>query len=459
MPPTDPTRETPILPPGIPQTAEYRRIQGIKARLGRLNARAHAVRAEEARLAAERHALEADIAVASRELERAVHTPPPSGHDPTASLPDEVMVHILLLLPFAMLWEGRCSLVCRRWRNLVQTAPVRRRKREGRWEAYAHNWIRPKTIGESGAYGAVRALAVGKDTTMFSGSADGVVRAWSGANGVLLRTMRGHEAEVRALAVDTDGTVFSGSYDRTIKVWSGTDGTLVRTMAGHTDKVKSIVLGHRHRRLYSGSDDGTIRVWSRDHGTLIRTLQGHASAVRALAIGANGDVYSASTDATIRIWSGDTCDHITTLDGHWVVSLAVGPQGNVYAGSADDTIHVWSGHDGRPLTTLTGHTNNIVAIACGPDGRVFSAAWDNTLRVWPAHDSAEDQDDAEESGGGSGSTSSRNETHIRRPDRRKHHGFYCPLELALPNVRAHALACGPDGKVYSASYAGTIQVW
>jgi WD40 repeat protein len=243
----------------------------------------------------------------------------------------------LLLVPFKALWTGRCAAVCRRWRAVAESEPVKRRKRNGKWEAYANGWIEPRKL--TGHGGNVVSPAVGRDGTIFSGSSR-AVRVWNWGNEI--RTLKGHTNWVRCLAVGPDGTVYSGSFDRTVRVWSGEDGALIRTLIGHNDAVLAVAVGSNDK-IYSGSEDSTIRVWSTQDGAHIQTLEGHTNRVIALLLGLDGRVYSASHDSTIRVWSGDDGAHIQTLEEHTdsVTAMAWGPDGKLYSGSYDCTIRVW----------------------------------------------------------------------------------------------------------------------
>jgi WD40 repeat protein len=107
-----------------------------------------------------------------------------------------------------------------------------------------------------------------------------------------------------ALAIAGNDTVYSGSHDRTIRAWSATDGSHLRILHGHTGSVDALAIG-ADECLYSGADDGTIRMWSGSDGTHIRTLVGHRSnsTVQALAVSPDGELFSGSSDHTIRVWS------------------------------------------------------------------------------------------------------------------------------------------------------------
>ena len=56
-------------------------------------------------------ALRREIKAAESELDAAVSAPVSDGRDPTESLPDELIVMIMLMLPLPTLWSGACKRV------------------------------------------------------------------------------------------------------------------------------------------------------------------------------------------------------------------------------------------------------------------------------------------------------------------------------------------------------------
>jgi hypothetical protein len=369
-----------LSPVDTPSVAE--RIASVKARLAVIRKKKRPSKAVRAKVMAEaEEQIWAEVALVERELSALVNAPLSGERDPFEWLPDELIVMIMLMLPFEVLWSGACERVCLRWSRLMESAPVTRRKREGRWAAYEAGLIKPRDL--EGHNEGVCALAVGLDGKVYSGSNDMTIRVWSGTDGTHIQTLVGHTGWVSALAMGLDGKVYSGSSDKTIRVWSGTDGTHLQTLAGHTRCVSAVAVG-LDGKVYSGSYDHTIRVWRGTDGRHLQTLVGHTGWVWALAVGLNGKVYSGSADKTIRVWSGDNGSHLQTLVGHTnsVCALAVGLNGKVYSGSSDTTIRVWSGEDGTHLQTLVGHTRSVCALAVGPDGKVYSGSYDGTIRVW-----------------------------------------------------------------------------
>ncbi|KAL6861737.1 hypothetical protein ACP4OV_017437 [Aristida adscensionis] len=197
---------------------------------------------------------------------------------------------------------------------------------------------------------AVTALALSPDGEhMYSVSWDRSLKAWR------LRDLRcvesvaaAHDDAINAVAAATDGRVFTGSADGTVKAWRRhADGqrrlALVGTMARHRSAVNALAVapapggagaGRQVIVLYSGACDTTVVVWEGASGgggdmAAAATLRGHGGAVLCLAA-AGSVVCSGSADRTVRVWrrgsppaGGYTC--LAVLDGHAgaVKSLAV----------------------------------------------------------------------------------------------------------------------------------------
>ena len=330
------------------------------------------------------------------ELDGLIDASVSGGHDPTLSLPDEIMVIIFRMVPFEVLWGGVLERVCQRWRQIVQKSSLlKRRKQAERWVAYEAEAITPVEL--KGHTRGVGALVVGRDGKIYSSSHDGTVRVWSGVDGTHLQTLALREssaddfAEANVFAVGSDGKLYTSQYC-TIRGWSGADGTHLYMLEGHTMAVIALAVG-LDGKIYSGSNDRTIRVWSGEDGRHLQTLAGHTGTVLRLAVGPDGRIYSAGFDDTIRVWSGVDGALVQTLkapvyDGETmrVGALAVGPDGKIYTGSQHGTIRVWSSVDGAHVQTLVGHTRLVRTVAVGLDGTIYSGALDGTIRVWSSKD-------------------------------------------------------------------------
>jgi WD40 repeat protein len=320
---------------------------------------------------------------ANAELDALVVAPIPSGDDPTAWLPDELLILILLQVG----WRRGCEAVCRRWRGLCQDVALKRQLREDWWEEYAAERLEPRRLHGHRGGGEVTCLAIGHNGKVYSGSKDDMVRVWSTRGGQLLQTLEGHMDWVQTLAVAQDGTLYSGSLDCTVRVWSGENSIHLRTLSGHTSYVYALAIA-ANGNVFSGSHDRTVRVWSGLDGTHLHTLVGHTQNVSALAA-SRDKVYSGSLDFTIRVWSATDGAHLQTLTGHTdiVYTLAFGPDGNLFSGSRDKTVRVWCGTDGIHLRTLRcDGTNGVHSLAVGLDGRLFIGGISGIVHTWRALD-------------------------------------------------------------------------
>jgi WD40 repeat protein len=171
--------------------------------------RARAVRdAAIERATTERDAVRVEMASAESELNALVNAPVSGGRDPFEWLPDELIVMIVQMLPFEVIWSGVCERVCLQWARLMESTPVKRRKRDERWAVYEKGAIKAREL--EGHTEPVRAFAVALDGKMYSGSSDMTIRVWSGVDSTHLQTLVGHTDSVLALTVGLDGKVYSG---------------------------------------------------------------------------------------------------------------------------------------------------------------------------------------------------------------------------------------------------------
>src|SRR5437667_33168 len=92
----------------------------------------------------------------------------------------------------------------------------------------------------------------------------------------------GHYISVTAVAYATDGaTVASGGYDRTIKLWRVADGMLLRTLTGHQAPpsfygkpaaIRSLAFSPDGATLASAGNESTVKVWRVADASVIQTL-------------------------------------------------------------------------------------------------------------------------------------------------------------------------------------------
>lgn len=174
---------------------------------------------------------------------------------------------------------------------------------------------------------AVNSVVVGFQGMVFTGSADGKVKAWrrevvgKHMEHVLVSLLLEQEAAVTSLAVSvTSGTVYAGSSDGLVNFWDGEKGFIspAGVLRGHKSAVLCLAAGGR--LVMSGSADNSICVWTREKEsgphTFLSVLTGHGGPVKCLAVEqelpeeesppAERDqtwfLYSGSLDKSVKVW-------------------------------------------------------------------------------------------------------------------------------------------------------------
>lgn len=102
-----------------------------------------------------------------------------------------------------------------------------------------------------------------------------MVQIWSFPDGILQKTLKGHNGWVNDVAFSPDGTILaSGSEDGTIRLWKISDNSILHTIQAHVDwGVNSIAFSPDGTLLATGSVDKTVKLWRVSDGTLLNTLE------------------------------------------------------------------------------------------------------------------------------------------------------------------------------------------
>jgi WD40 repeat protein len=435
--------------PGEPQVEVEHASAELPSSETKLGFKASELKAEVERVAAERDAVRAQRELVKNELDTLVNAPVSEGRDPFEWLPDELVLMILLSLPFEALWYGACAVVCWRWTRLLESAPVKQRKRDGRWAAYAAGVIKP------------RALKVGDDAEH---------RSLEGYDGSLRERMQRMES-VNALAVGPDGKIYSGGksgksrydYHRDISVWRGDDpdNAYLRTLAsfpheGYADAVLAIVVG-LDGKVWSASKDETIRVWAPKSR---ESSQSEEDPVGASGQSSPSDVGSCGTKSPVNTDMDDD-DHDARAE-----SGIVGADGNdddiaaaAAAAAADAADHDNGDADDNTYINTTNEDDNT-----GTSNTNDNATTNDNTTTNDDHDHDHDHDDHDHD---------HDHDHDDLEDLRRLFGGYDPDEYlcrklgddkVLHTLTGHSgsvtsLAVGLDGKIYSGSSDKTIRVW
>ncbi|XVF49731.1 hypothetical protein PTKIN_Ptkin04bG0036900 [Pterospermum kingtungense] len=196
---------------------------------------------------------------------------------------------------------------------------------------------------------------------MYSVSWDKSFKIWDLKNRSCLESVKAHEDAINSLVVSDNGTVYTGSADGLIRVWERGDKerrhSLVATLDKHKSTVNALALNSEGSVLFSGGCDGSIMVWEKGnnddgHVGFVEALWGHSGAILCLIN--VGDLFvSGSSDRTVRVWQrggkegGFHCS--IALEGHEkpVKSLVAVARGvfeevfSICSGSLDGEIKVW----------------------------------------------------------------------------------------------------------------------
>uniref|UniRef100_A0A914UU80 NWD1/2-like winged helix-turn-helix domain-containing protein n=1 Tax=Plectus sambesii TaxID=2011161 RepID=A0A914UU80_9BILA len=245
-------------------------------------------------------------------------------------------------------------------------------------------------------------------TRLLSGNSVGVVSVWDMANGSLIRSYEGHDAEIcgiqtvadnsRVLSMDLADNLhvwmlelvedpdiettftFKGprgliklcpndrdlvarlaTNAKEVKIWTLGEETITpRAKIYHNEEITCMSVTSNGRLLVTGSMDQSLKVWDIETGFLTQVLVGHEDAVHCCAIADDERiVVSGAADKMVMIWEVETGDTLHTLGGHkdsTISAVGVTSDGAV-AFSADKNgwVQAWDAENGRLLSCFSAH--------------------------------------------------------------------------------------------------------
>jgi cytochrome c len=228
--------------------------------------------------------------------------------------------------------------------------------------------------------GPVRALAIGTDGSLASGSFDQAVILWDPGSGRARAVLRWHQGAVAALVALPGGGFASAGEDGRIALWpAGSTGPEpARVLEGHAGPVAALAV--RGGVLGSAGWDATARLWPLAGGAP-RVLEGHRGQVTGIALLPDGTPATAGYDGSIRLWPEAGPPRLLAELGLPVNALLALPDGVLAAGGADGALHLL-GADGTRRELAVGN-RPIAALAASPDGRLLAAAsLGGTVALW-----------------------------------------------------------------------------
>ena len=266
----------------------------------------------------------------------------------------------------------------------------------------------------SGHHSGIRVIAVATNR-VYTGSYDNTIKVWNLDNGRCEATLEGHMAWIRALCVHArEPLLFSGSDDGLIKAWradsyvhlhdilpanAGYDTTPAPAESGGAG-ILALTVDYNNNWLIAGSYDSNIYVWglpcaSTPSIRLLHVLRGHRSAVRSLVCLAPFSTFSppclmsGSYDRTIKLWelAEEECRCAGSLGTRGSVWTMVVHDGLLLGAIGDSSIKVWRMDPDTPMEAwqqigiLSGHRGLVLALAVYKD-KLISGSDDRCIRVW-----------------------------------------------------------------------------
>jgi WD40 repeat protein len=281
----------------------------------------------------------------------------------------------------------------------------------------------------------INKLCFGRDgKTIYTGSADGTLRAWEATEGRELTRLQAKGLLVSALARSPDGACLaSGSYDGMIRLWDVATGKVQRRLEGHRTRVLGLAFSPDGQVLYSDGQDQLIRSWDvrtgkelrqtplhkrwsfgvafapdgqtaaivgdDQHihlldlatGTSVRSFGEIADPQAARVFSPDGKSLASGGGRHLSLWEVATGQQRQRFSAHYpalIHAIAFSPDGRTIAwGSTDRTVRMGdvATGGGRVLRTFEGHQGWVTALAFSPDGRrLVSGSRDTTALIWDA---------------------------------------------------------------------------
>ncbi|CAM8909470.1 unnamed protein product [Rhodiola kirilowii] len=217
-------------------------------------------------------------------------------------------------------------------------------------------------------FDSISALALSDDgTLLYSASWDRSFKVWRVEDFKCLESIHAHEDSVNSIVTGFDGLVFTGSADGTVKAWRRekyvtkkglrTKHAFAKTLITKDCAITSLAVNVESMQIYGGSSDGLVNFWRSDgelqHGGV---LKGHKLGVLCLAA-AGKLVFSGSADMSICVWR-----RVEGSGEHVCLAMLTGHEGPVKCLAVEEDKEVWLRGDRRWV--------------------LYSGSLDRSVKVW-----------------------------------------------------------------------------
>jgi WD40 repeat protein len=229
-------------------------------------------------------------------------------------------------------------------------------------------WKLVRTIGtgngDSPLVGRVLAVAFSPDGSILATgggvpSRSGELKLWSPADGTLLRDLPdAHSDTVFGLSFSGDGkSLASCAADKLVKAFSVADGKLLRTFEGHTNHVLGVGFRYDGRAILSGGLDNRLKWWDVQTGEQKGDpnqppLPAEITSVNYVGFADLALITTGDGRARLLHSDGSIVRDFDALGAYLFAGAATPDGAYVLAGGQDGILRLWDGRDGKLLSTF-----------------------------------------------------------------------------------------------------------
>jgi len=218
---------------------------------------------------------------------------------------------------------------------------------------------------------------------------DGLLRAFDGATGAMLGSLRVSDRALGPVALAADRrTAAAGTFDGRVVLTDLERGAVLAVVPGHAGAVTSVAISGDGQRIVSASRDEAVRSWDARNGKESVVLPFLASNILTIAASRDASVLASSSKyGFVSAWSGADGALINELNRYErapsVVAIdAAGAR--VAAGVNDGHVRAWDTASGRLLFETQAGNSAIASVTLSGDGVRLAAApsGEGPVLVW-----------------------------------------------------------------------------